>query len=308
MLDLDWERSMPIIDVQLDAVKSIVNAYDKALIVTDFKAIQRGCKNSNFVVSTNKGRLLLRITNKNDFNNEIIAYELVKDKINIPQLLFHITKEQANIFIYQYINGDSLQKGIINNEQCADHLLTQVAKAAALMHNTPRADTLRLAVWDIPPFEMWYQYFLDNPVVKARLGLELYIKVQRLILNKQKFISEIDKYQSFIHCDFRPANMLVDEHNQIFFIDWEGACWGHSLADIGQFIRYRKFFSQSQLNLFAQTYNTFAIQRLPDNWFELSLFRDLVNPLQLLSLNQEAPLRDADLINIISTTVDYWGY
>ena len=81
---------------------------------------------------------------------------------------------------------------------------------------------------------------------------------------------------------------------------------GHSIADIGQFFRYRSFFNDTHFKLFEQIYNTFANRKLPDNWLELSLFRDLVNPLQLLSSNQEAPLRNVDLVNIIESTLAYW--
>lgn len=94
----------------------------------------------------------------------------------------------------------------------------------------------------------------------------------------------------------------------MFFVDWEGAWWGHSLADIGTFFRFRSFFNDTHINLFEQVYNSYARKKLPVNWFELSLFRDLVNPLQLLSSNQEAPLRNADLLNIIEGTLAYWGY
>ena len=308
MLDLDWERSIPIIDFKLDELKSIFAEYDKTLTVTSFNAIQLGCRNSNFVVCTNKGKFLLRTTNSDDLNNESIAYELVKDKINVPNLLFYTTKHKVNIFIYQHINSVSMQKLIIESNQCEPFLIEQVAKAAAVIHNTPKEKTLGLAEFDVPPFEMWYQYFINNPMVRARVGEEIHEKLQQLVFKKQKLISEIDAYKSFIHCDFRPANMLVDENKQVFFVDWESACTGHSLADIGQFLRYRHFFKETHTGLFEQVYNTFANRKLPDNWFELSLFRDLVNPLQMLSLKQESPVRNADLINIIEGTLVYWGY
>ncbi len=308
MLDLGWERSTPIIDIKTEKLKSIFTEYDNTLSVTDFSTIQLGCKNSNFIVYTNKGKFLLRIVNKAGFNNEIIAYELVKGKINIPNLLFHTTKDKENIFVYQYIKGVSLQKRIIESNQCDNSLLEQAAKAVAMIHNTPKEKTIGLAEWDVPLFEMWYQYFLDNPTVRALTGVELRERIQRLILDKQEFISEIDSYKSFIHGDFRPANILIDEHDQLFFVDWEDAWWGHSIADIGQFLRYRKFFNDTHINLFEQTYNTFADKKLPDNWLELCLFRDLVNPLQLLSSNQDAPFRNADLINIIEGILAYWDY
>lgn len=307
VLDLDWERSIPIMDVKLEQIINIFTEYDKEITISDFSAIQLGCRNSNFVVNTNKGKFLLRIANISDLNNEIIAYELMKDKINVPKLLFHTTKYNKRIFIYQYINGVSFQKLIIKSNQCDPSLLEQVARAAALIHNTPNEETTQLAEFDVPPFEMWFQYFLDNPIVKTQLDTELRERIHRLVLEKQELISEIDEYQSFIHCDFRPANMLVDENKQVFIVDWEAACIGHSLADIGQFFRYRFYFRDTHKKLFEKVYNTYSNRKLPYNWYELSLFRDLVNPLQLLSSNQEATYRNSDLINIIKETLAYWG-
>lgn len=133
------------------------------------------------------------------------------------------------------------------------------------------------------------------------------IKTHRLVSTKQNFISEIESYDSFIHCDFRPANMLVDDNNQVYFVDWESASTGHSLADIGQFFRYRSFFDNNNIDYFEKVYNNFANRKLPNNWFELSLFRDLINPLQILSTSKDTPIRDADSLNIIKGTLEYWG-
>lgn len=308
MLDLDWERSVPILNIDIAELQKIFAEYNNTLIVTDFKAIQIGCKNSNFMIGTNNGRFLLRMADKNNFNNEEIAFELLKDKINIPNLLFHTTNDKVNIFIYQYINGHSLQERMIEGNQCEYSWLEQVAKAAAIIHNTPKENTSKLAKLNVPPIEMWYETFLSNPTVKQRIGNELYKRIRQFIVDKQEFISIIDRYRSFVHSDFRPANMLVDKYNQIYFVDWESAWWGYTLVDIGQFFRYIKFFNDTHINLFQQTYNTFANKNIPDNWFDLSVFIDLVNPLQLLSINQETPIRNADLINIIEEKLAYFDY
>lgn len=102
--------------------------------------------------------------------------------------------------------------------------------------------------------------------------------------------------------------MLVDKNQRLFLIDWESACTGHSLADIGQFFRYRLFFQNAHIQLFEQVYHEFSHRRLPARWFELAIFRDLVNPLQMLSSHQEAPRRSADLRSRIEESLAYWGY
>lgn len=294
--------------MKIDQIKDIFSEYDNTITVIEFSAIQLGCKNSNYVVNTGKGIFLLRISDKSGFNNEKEAYEIVKGKINIPDLIFHTTKGEWNIFVYQYINGVSLQKYIFDNGRCDENHIEQVAKTAAVMHNIPKDETYKLAELDVPSYEIWYKVFLDNPTVINKTGTRLHDRIQRLVTDKHALIAQIDSCKSFIHSDFRPINMIVDRHNKVYFIDWESAWWGHSLADIGQFFRYRNFFEDNHFKLFENTYNSYTQKKLPSNWIELSLFRDLVNPLQLLSIKQETPLRDADLIRVIEGTLAFWGY
>ncbi len=308
MLDLDWERYVPLMDIHIGDIQKIFAQYDKTLTVSGFEAIRLGCRNSNYAVGTNRGKFLLRVTNSADFNNEPVAYRLVKDRVTIPALLFHTTAPYGRIFIYQYIEGVSLQKVMAQSRRCEMIFVKQAAEAAAVIHNTPPEKLSGLKELDVPPFALWYQSFLDTPAVAANLGGPLRDRVLRLVQDKQAYLPEIDAYQSFIHCDFRPANMLVDNNQRVFFVDWESACTGHSLADIGQFFRYRTFFTQDHFALFEQVYHSVAHRKLPPHWFELALFRDLVNPLQLLSSVQNAPRRRADFIKIIEETLAYWGY
>ena len=308
MLDLAWERTIPLLDVGIAEIRDIMNAFDPSITVADYSALNIGCKNSNFRVRTSKGAFLLRMTDIQGFNNEAAVYEMVKDKVCVPALLFQTTWNRSHCFVYRFIEGISLQRRIINDNRCDPSLLKQVAEAAAIIHNIPERETRNLARLDVPPYEVWYRAFMDQSTTKAKMGGELLERTRRLVSGKSVYISMIDNHRSLIHNDFRPANMLVDQQDRIWFVDWEGAWWGHSLADIGQFFRYRAFFRDAEYQMFAQTYNAVADNRLPEDWLDLSLFRDLVNLLQLLSVNQAAPQRDADLLRILESTLGHWGY
>ena len=308
MLDLGWERSNSLWCPASEELQSIFTAFDKSLTILGFDPIRIGCKNSNYMVRTNKGSFLLRATNICGFSNERAVFDIVKGILPVPDLLFHTVTQKCNIFIYEFIEGVSLQKLIIESNHCDDSLLEQVAKSAAILHSFPEEISAGLTKWDIPPFEVWFDFFLQDDTVARVLGAQMLLRVHRLVSEKTVFLPQIARLESLIHCDFRPANMLVDAKGTVFIVDWEFASTGHCLGDIGQFFRYRTLFSENQFTLFERVYNSFAVQQLPDQWVELSLFRDLVNPLHLLSLSHETPYRDADLIRIIENTLTHWNY
>lgn len=161
---------------------------------------------------------------------------------------------------------------------------------------------------DYPPYITWYDLFMNNAIAQRRMGKGLVSRLKKLILDKSSEIAEIDDFRGFIHSDFRPANMLVDKNDSVYIVDWEYACFGHILADIGQFFRYHTFFSPELLLCFEEHYNKLSDRKLRSNWYALSKLRDLVNPLQMLGTEGEQPNKDTDLIEIILGTLNYFGY
>lgn len=308
MLDLTWERSRLLYDIKIDEINQIFKKYDKNIDVYEFHAIKLGCRNSNFVILTNKGKYLLRAVSSGELNNEAAAYKIIKGLINVPDLYYYTAQNEYLFFIYEYIEGTSLQKIIIKNNSCDNSYIEQAAESAALLHSIDLKTLDGIEELNVPPFHVWYDHFLSGAKVKERLGDDLYQRTALLVSDMKGIMDEIDRYQAFIHSDFRPANMMLDTSGRLYIVDWEYALTGHALADIGQFFRYRFLFSKTNLSRFESIYNQAAKQALPSNWEQLSAFRDLVNPLQMLSYDLEMPNKYADLINLISIVLDYFKY
>lgn len=306
-----WERSIPFYNIGIKEITDIFKQYDKQFEILDFIPINVGCRNSNYKIHTNKGFFLLRICPLNDssYKKEKIINELFYGCLKIPKLLFvsenNIT--QRICLMYEYINGSSMQEMLTQRGKFEDGIIMQVAESAAYIHNCEVVNNGEFDN-DYPPFLTWYDLFLEKYIVTERIGNDIKERVKKLISDKQSNLHVIDKYISFIHSDFRPANMIVDKNNKIWIIDWEFSGFGHSLADIGQFFRYFNCFELTQIKKFEVVYNSFSKRTLPSNWYELSKLRDLVNPLQMLGAKENLPQKYTDLKNIILDSLVLFGY
>jgi len=284
-MDNIWERSMPLYRIDLSEMNIIFHNFDNSIKVLSFKEINVGCRNSNFIVETNLGTYFLRISppNDNGYVNEKAVLKLLKNIINMPTLHYSTIFKDRICLIYEYINAVSLQSRCSDSVYLENDIIQQVAKTAALIHNFKGEGINEFIKLDLPPYITWYEIFLNNSNTRRRLGNETIERVKKLIREYESSLCVIESYQSLIHRDFRPANMIVDNNNVVFIVDWEGAGMGHALADIGQFFRYRNCFKEDQMSLFETEYNKHADIHLPQNWFDLGKLRDLVNPLHMRS-------------------------
>ena len=310
-MDNFWERSIPFYNLQANEMTKIFNEFKKGLTIFDFAPINVGCRNSNYKVRTDKGTFLLRICppHEENYKKEEIISKVFSNIINVPELYFVSENNflKRAYLIYDFIDGVSMQHMILNHGKVENDIIRQVAESAAYIHNSPIKNEGQFYN-DYPPFLTWYDLFLKEENVLMRLGDDLIIRIKRLIENKKEELSEIDKYNSFIHSDFRPANMIVDKYNKAFIVDFEYSVFGHTLADIGQFFRYSKYFLYEQFKEFEEVYNSYSAWKLPPNWIELSKLRDLVNPLQMLGEKQNLPNKYADLKEIVIDTLEYFNY
>jgi thiamine kinase-like enzyme len=309
-MDDRWDRSNPLVILSRSDISGLFFEYDRKITVLSCSVIAAGCRNSNYRVHTDRGEYLLRICLKADhgFVNEQVVYSVLHDKIRIPRLYYAARFNDYDYLIYEYLSGRTLNSILSDRSRVTDSIVRQAAQTAALIHNHRSTDFPGLEQTELPPFKRWFELFLSNPRTIERIGLDTADRINRLVEGCTAELQEIDRYHSFIHSDFRPANMLLEQPNLLYFIDWEFAGNGHPLADIGQFFRYRSFFDTEHLKVFEAEYNQYASVALPQIWYRLSLLRDLVNPLQMLGGKENLPLKYQDLQSLIHNTLEFWGY
>lgn len=318
-MDNEWERSIDFYQVSDIEVKKILSSFDDSLELESYIPISIGCRNSNYIVkakSDKKSRrdsvtlgckkYVLRVSSVRvpQYKNEQAAFQALFGKVIMPRMLSVMEEKEHVFLLYEYIPSVSLSQQ--QEKGFSDNIVEQAAKNAAIIHSLNKDEINGLYQQELPPFSCWFEYFLSNPYTVQKLGGDLVQQVKVLIASHKEDLGVIDSYQTFIHSDYRPANMILDDKNRLYVVDWEYACFGHMLADIGQFFRYQNCFTKDNILLFETVYNQYARTSLPHNWYSLSKLRDLVNPLQMLCTAQEQPKKEKDLINLVKDTLNYF--
>lgn len=311
-MDNQWERSIPFFEVDERLAGQIIGEIDARRTVCGLAPIFAGCRNSNYIVKTDDGNLLLRFCPAGDrsFLKEKVLCGALGSLAGMPRLI-HVSESNGTgrvCIVYEYIEGEPLQSVMLHYGRAPDTIVAQAAEYAANIHNYDSPHGVEFHNFDLPPFYSWYDLFLDNHNTASRLGPDTVIRLRKLMADKADLLPEIDALQSLTHGDYRPANMLVDKNGKLWVVDWEFAGRGHILADIGQFFRYSICFNSGHIRLFQDAYDEHANTKLPANWYPLSKLRDLINPLQMLGGNEDLPMKYRDLRAVVTDILLFFGY
>ena len=303
-MDINWERSLPYYDLTQTELLTVFPRFKNTKLLA-LERITIGCRNTNYLLTTIKSKYLVRICSVKSalISNEIAFNHNLTKIINCPQLLDYCFKDKKYFMLYQFIAGTNLSHYLINNELSRMNII-HIAEMLAKTHSFQPPEDVKLEKLDLPPFESWYEYFLSHQVAAKLLGNRRIREIKKFVRNNPLLLTQIVNYSSFIHSDFRPANMIITSKQEIYIVDWEYCGLGHSLADIGQFFRYRACFNSWHKELFAKTYNQFSLKKLPNNWYLLARLRDLINPLQMLGNVEKKLHMQADLLNVVDNILE----
>lgn len=308
-MDSKWERVIPYIELNVQTAEKMMSAINPGEKIQKISLIKKGLRNSNYRIEYENKKFLLRVYGVNDdwWKKEKVIYNHVSEKVRVPKL-YYLGEEFSIInkpyAIFEYVDGPTLDE-YLQNENYDKNVISEIGQNLALVHETPYnevgffEDSL-VVTTKLPPLREWFDMFLSGNA-ERKLGTELSDRIRKYIENNENNIKRIEERIAFVHNDFRPINIIIN-NNKPYFIDWEGSMAGHVFGDIGQFLRIKEQITEKTEKLFIDSYNNTTKNKLPEDYKELAKIRDLVNPLQMLGSKHDLHNKDRDLINIIRTT------
>lgn len=189
------------------------------------------------------------------FQRELEAYEILKGSVAIPKMLDYWfgDEECPGAFLLTELKGRPLTSGD------SPSIAYQVGALQASMHTIrpPVAQVLNgiqnvFPNWSSFVEKQFYSFAED---VKAVLDGRLYQQaIERFEEMKQKLPSPDGP--SFIHMDFRPANIIVEDNKVSGVIDFESVRFGSSEVDFTKIYRDFLQFDQTIYHAFKEGYNS----------------------------------------------------
>ncbi|KGP91235.1 phosphotransferase [Pontibacillus chungwhensis BH030062] len=181
------------------------------------------------VLSTGE-RVYLKIPfSKLKFQRELEAYEILKGKVAIPSLLDHWEgdEECPGAFVLSELKGKPLTTAATPN------IAYQVGVLHAEMHSIrPPEKSLKGIKNEFPNWSTFLekQFYSFAEDVRDVLDESLYRKALKKFEQMKHELPAPDG-PSFVHMDFRPGNIIVDEETVSGVIDFESVRFGSTEID-----------------------------------------------------------------------------
>jgi len=186
---------------------------------------------------------------------ELEAYEILKDRVSIPQMLdyWQGDEECPGAFVLSELKGRPLTNNYVPT------IAYQVGILHASMHQIQPPATLKLTGiqnefpnWSDFVERQFYSFAED---VKEVLNEGLYRKAIETFENMKLQLPPSDG-PSFVHMDFRPANIIVDEDKVTGMIDFESVRFGSTEIDFTKLYRDFLSFDSSLYQSYQEGYTT----------------------------------------------------
>ena len=206
---------------------------------------QSGSGRINFIGTTQNHNFIIT-QNENIRENEAFFYfsnEFAKLNLNTPKIL--AINENKTIYIQEFLGENTLSE-IISREGHTEHVKTLVKKTLIKLFDLQQKTQNQIAFSKSYEYEVYDElpithdlYYFKNFLVDI---LEIPYHKSSLLKEFKKIISKIENLspKTLMLRDFQARNIIINEQNNIFFIDYQSAMQGIAMYDVVSFIYQAK--------------------------------------------------------------------
>lgn len=206
---------------------------------------QSGSGRINFIGTTQNHNFIIT-QNENIRENEAFFYfsnEFAKLNLNTPKIL--AINENKTIYIQEFLGENTLSE-IISREGHTEHVKTLVKKTLIKLFDLQQKTQNQIDFSKSYEYEVYDElpithdlYYFKNFLVDI---LEIPYHKSSLLKEFKKIISKIENLspKTLMLRDFQARNIIINEQNNIFFIDYQSAMQGIAMYDVVSFIYQAK--------------------------------------------------------------------
>lgn len=308
------ERAFESLDFNHSQIESLCSAYFKKGRLKSFQSLSGGAINTTYKIVWDEKPYVLRfyVRDPELAQVEEAIYQLIHDKVPVPQLL-HIGRADSYVFaIFEFVNKKHIFE---SSKQSASALSHDLGKVLADIHSFrfPQAGLFGKAFAIHTPFEEgsspYFTYIMDNfsesSLAWRRMGDERAKSLKAFLVEHRDFFPIISQGGVLVHSDFKPVNLLWDKQKGLTILDWEFAHIGSPLIDFAILIRHFQDFPLSIPRL-EKGYNEHGGSVVPD-WIRKARITDIINVVQLLNMEAERPQLFQFLLKSVDFTLLRWS-
>lgn len=303
------ERAFEFIDLDYSRIQSICYPYFKKGRLTAYQSLSGGAVNTTYKIIWDERPFILRLYVRDPELAQIeeTVYQLIRDKISVPDLLYIGRFSSYPFAIFEFVDKKHIFE--ISNQSLASTLSYDLGKALAGIHifHFPQAGLFGKGFAIHTPFEEGsspyfayiMEHFSESSLAWQRLGNERANRLKDFLKDNQDFFPVISQGGVLVHSDFKPVNLLWEEGSGLTVLDWEFAHIGNPLIDFAILLRHFQDFPLNISSLekgYTEHGGVFV-----DDWIRKARLTDIINVVQFLNNPVERP----QLFKFLFQSIDF---
>ena len=255
----------------------------------NFKILpQSGSGRVNFVGTAQNHHFIIT-QNENIRENEAFFYfsnEFAKLNLNTPKIL--AINESKNIYIQEFLGENTLSE-IISSEEHTEHVKTLAKKSLTKLFDLQQKTQNQIDFSKSYEYEAYNDlpithdlYYFKNFLVDI---LEIPYHKSSLLKEFKKIVSKVENLspKTLMLRDFQARNIIINEQNNVFFIDYQSAMQGVAMYDMVSFLYQAKAnFSKEWKNEMLEFYIQLWEEKQQNQLWESLPYCQLIRFLQVL--------------------------